>query len=79
MFDLIHTTANQTLIDVAIQCYGNVDAIFEIIQDNELIILDLAMPIPPQTLRIRQDSTFINNKEIRELTTVATWQEVPQK
>lgn len=33
----ITTVEGQSLLDVAVQCYGNIDGVFRIIQDNDLV------------------------------------------
>lgn len=58
---------NQTIYDIAVQEFGNVEAVFEILQDNSLLEIDITESLLVNSLLIREDSIYQNQKVLNEL------------
>jgi len=63
----VNVEKNQTIYDIAVQELGNVEAVFEILQDNNLLEIEITAPLPVNSLLIREDSIYKNQKEVNEL------------
>ena len=64
---IVSVAKNQSIYDIAVQEIGNVEAVFEILQDNNLLEIDITEPLPVNSLLIREDSIYKNQKVLNEL------------
>lgn len=76
----INTIPGQTVMDIALQYYGTIEALFIIMEDNPHILneydeafipepfsdFDLSQPIIPTVLNIRDEDPLINKRIIKE-------------
>ena len=76
---IIEVIQGQSLVDISVQEYGTAEAMFVILEDNPLLVLeDLTDEVPMGTmLRIREEDVLLDKKVLSVLNgkKVSTWQE----
>ncbi|WP_053405185.1 hypothetical protein [Persicobacter sp. CCB-QB2] len=64
----IETVKGQTIYDLAVQEYGNVEAAFLIVEDNNLYGIDVAASLPvKQKIQIRENDDAIRTGVLQRL------------
>ncbi len=63
----IETVNGQSIYDIAVQEYGNVEASFLIVEDNGLDDIDLSASLPVRPLEIRENDDAIRLTELNKL------------
>ena len=76
---IIEVIQGQSLVDISVQEYGTAEAMFVILEDNPLLVLeDLTDEVPMGTmLRIREEDVLLDKKVLSVLNGKkgSTWQE----
>ena len=63
----IDVIPGQTIIDIAVQEYGTIEAVSELIELNDLNDFSLTDPLSQETLKVNPDSDLVKQAMVRDL------------